>query len=312
MTPAESNITSLSNNLSTSRTELWTVRVTTAALVTAPLAAIVGIAIWGLTPQWWDVSLGVVLYFLSIAGISLGFHRMLTHNSFVAKPWLRAMLVGAGCLSMEGAPIGWVALHRRHHQYSDRDGDPHSPHQFGAGAWGVTRGFLHAHVGWLFGGMETQVEKYAPDMLKDRVVQKVDAAWWIIGLSGMLALPAAVGLAFGGWSGALSCVLWAGIVRMGLVHHVTWSVNSICHLWGKRPFASRDESRNVAWLAIPSMGESFHNGHHAFPSSARHGLLPHQWDPSARIIRWMEIAGWVDNVKWMSANVLARRTLTPL
>lgn len=285
------------------------IKITTLFFVLAPLATVAAIAIWGLTPRWWDVALGLLLYFVAITGVSLGYHRMLTHKSFVAAPWLKALLTIMGSTSLEGAPIGWVALHRRHHQLSDTEGDPHSPHTHGSGAWGVTKGFLHAHVGWLFKGENPQAEKYAPDLLKDPLIRKLESSWWVWAVLSVFLIPAVVGLIIDGWFGALLCVLWAGIIRMGLVHHITWSVNSVCHIWGKRPFESRDESRNVAWLAIPSMGESFHNGHHAFPSSARHGLEAHQWDASARLISWFERFGWVNNVKWMTREYIDKKRI---
>ena len=288
----------------------FTGKATTIALLIAPPAALITAAAIALHPTWRDVALGVLLYVIAMGGVTIGYHRLLTHRSFKAAPWLRAVLTMAGASSMEGVPIGWVAMHRRHHQNSDNPGDPHSPHTHGPGSLGVLRGFWHAHAGWLLAGETTQETRYAPDLVAEPLMRGVDRIWWVFPLLGIIVIPAAVGAAFGGWRGLLSGLLWAGVLRAGLVHHVSWSVNSVCHLWGKRPFESRDESRNVGWLAPFSLGESWHNTHHAFPTSARHGVDPGQWDASARFIALAERFGWASDVKWLDRATLEKRRRT--
>lgn len=283
------------------------VKITTLAFLLAPPAALLAAAVFALPPTWPALALAAVLYVVSMGGVTIGFHRLLTHRGFKASPWLRTALTIAGSTSLQGSPVGWVATHRKHHQLSDKPGDPHTPHGFGGGPRGVAKGFWHAHAGWLFDGENADVERYAPDMLKDPAVMRVERWWWAWAVAAMIVIPAAIGFALDGWIGAITFVLWAGVVRVGFAHHIAWSVNSIGHLWGKQPFISHDESRNVAWLAPLCLGESFHNAHHAYPASPRHGLLPHQWDASARLIRWFELAGWATDVKWFSAEQIAKK-----
>jgi stearoyl-CoA desaturase (delta-9 desaturase) len=198
-----------------------------------------------------------------------------------------------------------VANHRRHHMFSDGDGDPHSPNRHGAGAAAQLRGFVHAHVGWLFGGGTSPAERFAPDLLRDRDITVLSRLFPLFAVAS-LAIPFLLG-----WGlsrtlvGGLTALLWAGLVRMAVLHHVTWSVNSICHMFGRRPFATKDRSRNFAPLAIASMGESWHNLHHAFPSSARHGVGRGQLDSSAALIRVFERVGWASRVRWPTAERLA-------
>ena len=200
--------------------------------------------------------------------------------------------------------VDWVADHRKHHQFSDVDGDPHSPWEYGPGTRGLTRGFIHAHVGWLFTYSGTDTRKYAPDLIADRAIDRISRWWPAVAVISMV-IPTAIGFAVDGWSGALRAFFWVTLVRVALVHHMTWSINSVCHVWGARPFSTRDRSANVAWLAPVSGGESWHNYHHADPSSARHGVLPRQLDTSAILIRLMERAGLVTGVK--SADAGAHR-----
>lgn len=286
------------------------IKMTTLGFLVIPPVAIITVAAFTLTPSWPVLTLAGFLYVFSLAGVTIGFHRLLTHNGFKASPVLRYALTAAGSTSWQGSPTGWVAIHRKHHQFSDQEGDPHSPHvQTSSGMLGVAKGFWHAHAGWLFSEEQADIERYAPDVAKDRVVQSVEKTWWVYALLTLLVLPAALGFLLDGFIGAATAVLWAGIIRVGFAHHVTWSTNSICHLWGARPFRSRDESRNVAWLAPFSLGESFHNAHHAYPTSPRHGLLPGQWDPSAQMIRMFERAGWATSVKWMSPEQIEKKKI---
>jgi stearoyl-CoA desaturase (delta-9 desaturase) len=203
---------------------------------------------------------------------------------------------------MEGSLIGWVANHRKHHAFSDRAGDPHSPHDERAGFAAPIRGFFHAHIGWLFHANATSAERYAPDLVNDADVAIISRLFPLFAVFS-LAAPFFLGWAWTGTiGGALTALLWAGAARMMLLHHVTWSVNSICHMFGKQPATERDRSRNFAPLGVLSFGEAWHNFHHAHPRSARHGALPHQIDPSAAVIRVFERAGWATNVHWPTSK----------
>jgi stearoyl-CoA desaturase (Delta-9 desaturase) len=277
--------------------------------VAVPLVALV-IAIpvaWGWGLGWTDLALLVVFYLISGFGITVGFHRYFTHGSFKAKRPLRVGLAMAGSLAIEGPVIRWVADHRKHHAFSDREGDPHSPWRYGDSFWALAKGLGYAHVGWLFDVEQTNQAKYAPDLLHDPDIVRVSRAFpWLVTFS--LAAPAVLGgLLTWSWQGAVTAFFWAGIVRVGLLHHVTWSINSLCHVYGAKPFVTRDKSGNLTWLAVPSLGESWHNLHHADPTAARHGVLPGQVDPSAVLIRGFEKAGWASDVRWPTAERLAAR-----
>jgi stearoyl-CoA desaturase (Delta-9 desaturase) len=274
-------------------------RMMTALFIVVPLLALA----YGVV-RWWghgigtrDVILAAAFYVVVGHGVTIGFHRLLTHRSFAATRPLKIALSILGSMAFEGGPVGWVADHRRHHALSDRPGDPHSPHGHGPGLGGQIRGLWHAHVGWLLNHTPTSWRRYAGDLLKDRdlvVVNRLFPLWCVASL----ALPFGVGWLFGGVAGGLTGLLWAGGVRIFLLHHVTWSINSICHTVGRRPFATKDKSTNVRALALVSFGESWHNGHHAFPRSARHGILRHQCDSSARLIGIFERLGWAQEVHW--------------
>jgi stearoyl-CoA desaturase (delta-9 desaturase) len=214
-------------------------------------------------------------------------------------------------MAVEGPVIRWVADHRRHHAFSDQDGDPHSPWRYGRTTPALLKGLLHAHVGWLFDVEQTDQRRFAPDLLRDRAivfVHKYFAAW----TASSLILPALLGGLWGwSWEAALEAFFWAGLVRIALLHHVTWSINSICHTFGKRPFKSRDRSANVWPLAIVSMGESWHNLHHSEPTCARHGVLRGQVDSSARVIQAFEKLGWATDVRWPDPERIAARLIVP-
>lgn len=245
-----------------------------------------------------DAAIGVTLYIFTGFGISIGFHRLLTHRSFKAKQVLKVLCAIAGSMALEGSVITWVAIHRRHHMHGDQAGDPHSPLRFGTGTIGILKGFLWAHVGWLFAAESTDTTRFAPDLHRDRGIVIVDRLFPLIGLTSLI-LPFILGWAISGTLiGALSALFWAGVVRMAVLHHVTWSINSVCHLWGRRPFVTSDRSTNVSALALLSFGESWHNFHHAAPSSARHGVLPHEHDLSAWLISRFERLGWATKVRW--------------
>ncbi|MCR6482554.1 acyl-CoA desaturase [Amycolatopsis sp. OK19-0408] len=260
---------------------------------------------WGWGVSWVDLAIGGAFFVVSTLGITIGYHRYFTHGAFRAKRALRIALAIAGGLAAQGPVIGWVADHRRHHAFSDRDGDPHSPWLFGTSAVALARGFWHAHMGWLFGRDKTNIDRFAPDLAGDRDMRVVDRLFPLWVVLSLLLPPLLGGLITLSWWGALTAFLWAGLARISFQHHVTWSVNSICHMIGERPFASRDRSANFWPLAILSMGESWHNTHHADPTSARHGVLRGQIDVSARVIWAFEKLGWAWNVRWPTAKRLA-------
>jgi stearoyl-CoA desaturase (Delta-9 desaturase) len=275
------------------------------------LAAVVP-AVWGWGLSWTDVTLTVVFYFLACLGITVGYHRYFTHGSFKAHRALRIALAIAGSVAIQGPVVQWVADHRRHHAFSDRAGDPHSPWRYGDDLRALSKGMFHAHVGWLFDRRQTNPERYAPDLLKDaalRRTSKLFVLWAGIGIF----LPALIGgLVTSSWTGAWTAFFWAGLVRVALLHHVTWSINSICHTIGSRPFAARDRSTNFWPLAILSAGESWHNLHHADPTCARHGVLRGQIDISARTIWIFEKLGWARDVKWPDPVRLAAKRRVPV
>jgi stearoyl-CoA desaturase (Delta-9 desaturase) len=268
--------------------------------VVVPLLALVAAipVAWGWGLGWHDIVIALVFYVIAGLGISMGFHRHFTHSSFKASKPLRLALAIAGSMAIEGPVLVWVADHRRHHKYSDKEGDPHSPWRFGSDWRALTKGFFYAHVGWLFDPARTSQEKFCPDLLADRPIRRVSGLFPLWAAISLLA-PALIG---GLWSmsltGALTAFFWATLVRICLLHHVTWSINSVCHTFGNEDFDVRDKSRNVAWLAIPSFGESWHNLHHADPTCARHGALAGQIDIAARVIWWAEKLGWAWDVRW--------------
>ncbi|MGW4397912.1 acyl-CoA desaturase [Amycolatopsis nivea] len=274
-----------------------------------PFAALIAAVplVWGWGIGWTDLILATVFYVLATLGVTVGYHRYFTHGAFKAGRPLRIALAIAGSMAVQGSVIFWVASHRRHHAFSDREGDPHSPWLFGTSPAALLRGFWHAHMGWMFQREVTNADRFAPDLVGDRDLRLVNRFFWLwITLS--LALPAALGWAFSGtWQGALTAFFWAGLVRIAFLHHVTWSVNSVCHLIGDRPFASRDRAANFWPLALLSMGESWHNSHHADPTCARHGVLRGQVDVSARVIWAFERLGWATDVRWPRAERLAAR-----
>ncbi|MGZ4749854.1 MAG: acyl-CoA desaturase [Oryzihumus sp.] len=271
-----------------------------ALLAAAPVA-------WGWGLGWHDIVIALVMYAVAGHGITVGFHRHFTHGSFKANRGLKIALAVAGSLAIEGPVVRWVADHRRHHAFSDREGDPHSPWRYGETVPALAKGLWWAHTGWLFDVEQTPRSKYAPDLMADEDLQRVDRAFpWLVALS-MLLPPLVGGLWSMSWQGALTAFFWASLVRVALLHHVTWSINSICHAMGERPFKSRDRSGNVWWLAVLSMGESWHNLHHADPTCARHGVEPGQVDSSARVIWAFEKLGWARDVRWPVAKRLDAR-----
>ncbi len=268
------------------------------AAVILPFVGLVAsfVFFWGWGLSWVELVLLAGMYLLSGLGITVGYHRLFTHHSFETYPFVKCILGVLGGMAVQGPLIMWVAFHRRHHQYSDQTGDPHSPHHHGKGLLGVLRGLWHAHVGWMFSG-GPNLSHYVKDLQQCatiRAINRLFPVWAILGL----IIPAALGYLFwNGWFGALLGLIWGGAVRIFFVHHVTWSVNSICHLWGRRPFPVRDESRNNLLVGILSLGEGWHNNHHAFPTSARHGFRWWDIDLSYYVIRMLVLLRLAWNVK---------------
>ena len=284
-------------------------QVTLAIFLVLPLLALIA-AIpvawgWGLSIQ--DVVIFAAMYIWTGLGVTVGFHRYLTHRAFRASRPVHLLLTVAGSMSLEASPIQWVADHRRHHRFSDREGDPHSPWRYGTGTWAVTKGFFYSHVGWLFDWEKTSEDQYTPELVKDPVASWVSRYYVLMVALSLLIPPLVGGLWSWSWEGALAAFFWASLVRICLLHHVTFCINSVCHITGRKPFKTRDRSTNVWWLAIPSFGESWHNFHHAEPKSARHGVRRFEIDLSAAVIRMMEKLRWVSDVRWPDAAQIARR-----
>lgn len=265
------------------------------------LAAAIAL-LWAVAFHWSYAALLGVMTIVTGLGITVGYHRLCTHKSFSTPAAMRYLFAAAGSMAVQGPVIRWCAEHRRHHQHSDTALDPHSPHvgpdgSWGEGLWATVRGAFHAHVGWLFGPRSKALGKYTVDLRQDRALVLADRqflAWVLIGL----AAPAVLGAAITGtWMGLLLGFLWGGLVRVLLVHHVTWSVNSICHFWGTQPFDTHDESRNNMLVGVLAMGEGWHNNHHAFPASARHGLRWWEFDPSYLLIRLLALVGLASRVR---------------
>ncbi len=272
------------------------------------IAAIAGL--WMVGWMGW-LYLGMLIggWIMTGLGITIGFHRLLTHRSFDTYNWVRAFWMAMGALSVEGSPLIWCAVHRRHHALSDQEGDPHSPHLHGDGFWNSIKGFCYAQVGWLFTGYWTspELKRYVPDLLASPLLVKVDRMYymWVIA---SLAIPAAIGgLVEMSWQGALLGLIWGGLVRIFVTHHITWSINSVCHIFGSRTYESADQSTNNVICGILGLGEGWHNNHHTFPTSARHGLAWWQFDLSWIIIRTMEVCGLAWNVRTPSQQAMEKR-----
>jgi stearoyl-CoA desaturase (Delta-9 desaturase) len=285
--------------------------------VALPPAALVAaiILLWHRAIGPMQLAIMVPLYLLSGFGITLGFHRLFTHRAFETSRAFRAIVAVLGSMAVEGSVITWVADHRKHHVYTDVEGDPHSPHLSGPGFIGAVKGLWHAHVGWLFETVgQAERERFAPDLVKDRMMRVIDRLfflWVVLGL----AIPFGLGWWIGGGLGAaLTALLWGGLVRVFLLHHVTWSINSVCHFVGRRRFDVGDESRNVFWLAPFSMGESWHHNHHAFPTSAFHGLKLGERlaDPTGWLIAALEKLGLVWNVVRISPERQVAKLAQPV
>lgn len=291
-------------------------RIAMTAAVTLPLLGclIAALLLWQQGWMGW-LHVGLLLggWALTTLGITIGFHRLLSHRAFQTYGWIRAFWTLLGAMSVEGSPLIWCAVHRLHHQQSDQAGDPHSPHLHGSGFWNALRGLWFAHTGWLFTGYwsRPQLERFVPDLLADRLLTSVDRLYYVWVLFS-LTLPAALGgLCSQSWQGAWLGLLWGGLVRIFLTHHITWSINSICHVWGRREFASADHSCNNWLCGLLAFGEGWHNNHHAFPNSARQGLAWWQFDASWLVIRTLQACrlAWkvrLPKPEWLAAKRLPR------
>jgi stearoyl-CoA desaturase (delta-9 desaturase) len=256
------------------------------------------VLLWDSAVGWSDLAILAFMYLVTALGITVGYHRLLTHRAFDAPPAVKYALAGIGQMAVQGPVIDWVADHRKHHAHTDDEGDPHSPHAGqGAGVRGALRGLYHAHVGWLFSEQgRARPDKYARDLYEDAGMRRIHRNFQWIVLATFL-IPFGLGFALTqSLHGALTALLWGGLVRVSMLHHVTWSINSVCHFFGSRRFATDDHSTNVFWLALPSFGESWHHNHHAFPRSAFHGLRPWEIDPSALVVRALRRLGLAWNV----------------
>ena len=273
--------------------------ITNVLAIVLPFAALIAAITlaWGWGFTWTHLALLAGMYLLSAIGITVGYHRLFTHKSFETYRPVKLVLALLGSMAVEGPLLKWVAIHRRHHQHSDSEDDPHSPHGHGDGVWGTLKGLWWAHVGWIFEPDVPGLYRYVADLYPDKLLRRISVLFplWV---AVSLLIPTVLGgLITWSWTGAFLGFIWGGLARVFLVHHVTWSINSVCHLWGTRPFRSHDESRNNAIFGVIGLGEGWHNNHHAFPTSARHGLRWWKFDASYLIIRGLELCGLAWKVK---------------
>jgi stearoyl-CoA desaturase (delta-9 desaturase) len=284
-------------------------------VVTVVPLGLLGVGVWlawGGVLHWQDLVVLAVSYLLTGVGITVGYHRLFTHRSFKTGPAIRAAFAVLGSAAVEGPVTEWVSTHRKHHRFSDRSGDPHSPHaDHGAGWRGALRGLFHAHVGWMFRGVDrANPERYAKDLLADPAISAINRTfplWVLVGL----AFPFGLGVALtGSLFGGLTGLLWGGAVRILFLHHATFSINSLCHFFGRRRFTTGDQSRNLAWLALPTFGEAWHNNHHAFPTSAHHGLTRWQLDPGGWLIDALQRLGLAWDVVRIAPNTQRNKLAT--
>ncbi len=291
-------------------------RAITLTVILLPIVGLIAAIVhaWGWGVGWTEVLLMLGMYIATGLGITVGFHRLFTHKSFTTGPVVTAVFGILGSMAFEGPLLRWVAFHRCHHQHSDKESDPHSPHHHGEGVRAVIKGFVNAHLGWMLNRSphEENLSRYIKDFESNRLVTWISNAFPLWSLLS-LVLPAVIGgLIDMSWTGALLGFLWGGLVRILVVHHITWSVNSVCHLWGTRPFESHDESRNNPIVGVLAFGEGWHNNHHAFPTSARHGLAWWQFDASYLVIRTLALVGLAKEIRVPSAErINSRRRRRP-
>jgi stearoyl-CoA desaturase (delta-9 desaturase) len=285
-------------------------QLTLGLFIAVPFVAVLAAVplLWNRWLSWHDVVIAAVMYVVTGHGITVGFHRHFTHRAFKAARWFRMVLAVTGSMAIQGPLTRWVADHRKHHRFSDRDGDPHSPWRYGTSFAALVKGFFYSHLGWMFDIEQTSEQRYAPDLVGDRSLRRISRlfpAWVVVS---MLLPPLVGGLWSWSWMGAITAFFWGSLVRVSILHHVTFSINSVCHISGRRSFDTGDLSGNVWWLALPSLGESWHNFHHAQQTSARHGVLRGQLDTSAMVIRLLERVRIVSSVRWPD-RVAARASI---
>jgi len=285
------------------------VRIGNLLAVTIPFAGVIAaiVLLWGVAFNWIYLAILFGMYLASAVGITVGYHRLFTHSSFKTPRVVAAILAALGSMAVEGPVLQWVAVHRSHHQHSDCESDPHSPHTHGDTFWGMVCGMWHAHMGWLFRINTRDLAKYSRDLRRDPLIRRMSKLFPLWVFLGLL-IPAVLGGLFTlSWMGVLLGFIWGGLVRIFLVHHVTWSVNSVCHIWGSHPFNCHDESRNNAIFGVLALGEGWHNNHHADPRSAAQG---HRWfeiDLTFRMLRLFARFGWVWDIVLPNTSLLERK-----
>lgn len=291
-------------------TPVWIANFLTVVLPLLGLIAAI-ILLWGRGLDWLHLGLLIGMYCVTTVGITVGFHRLFTHRAFETVRPIKFMLAVFGSMAVQGPVLQWVATHRKHHQYSDHEDDPHSPHLHGHGMRGLFAGLWHSHMGWLFCPDSPDLLRYAGDLAQDGMIRKINSMFTLWVTIGLL-LPGAIGgLVTQSWTGALLGFIWGGLARVFLVHHITWSINSVCHLWGTRPFRSKDHSKNNLIFGVLAWGEGWHNNHHAFPTSARHGLRWWEIDLSYLVIRLLALLRLAWDVRVPSAQTIAAKQTNP-
>lgn len=266
------------------------------------VAAVAGL--WQKAIDPLDLGLLVGMYFLTAIGIEIGYHRYFSHRSFKATTAVSVTLAILGAMAAQGPVVYWVGLHRRHHEYSDQPNDPHSPNLHGDGLIGRLQGLWHSHIGWMFNHEIPNPIHYAPELIKDQVLSRVNKLYPVWLLLGLLIPTIVGGVLRSSWMGAWYGFLWGGLVRILIGENIIWTINSVVHVYGSRPFNNRDQSRNNIWLMIPTIGGSWHNNHHAFPNSAITGFKWWQLDIGGWIIRTLEFTRLVWDVKVPTARMI--------
>jgi stearoyl-CoA desaturase (delta-9 desaturase) len=285
------------------------VRLVNVTVIVTPFAGLLLaiVLLWGWGFSWVHLGLLVGMYLATGFGVTVGYHRLFTHRAFDTNRAMRLALAILGSMAFEGPLLKWVAHHRKHHQHSDQDEDPHSPHLHGQGLRGMIRGLWHAHIGWIFIPDAPNLQRYIRDLSRDRMLRAISSTFSIWAAIGLILPTVLGGLLTLSWSGALLGFIWGGLARIFFIHHITWSINSVCHMWGSRPFRSHDQSRNNIFFGFLGLGEGWHNNHHAFPTSARHGLFWWQLDASWLVIRLMGMTGLAWNLRQPAPHAMAMK-----
>jgi stearoyl-CoA desaturase (delta-9 desaturase) len=285
------------------------VRLVTFVGITTPLVGLIAtpVFLWGWGFSWVDLGSLLGMMFLTSLGITIGFHRLFTHAAFETYMFVKVIFAVLGSMAVQGSMLKWVAIHRRHHQYSDTVTDPHSPHHHGSGVLGMLRGAWHAHIGWFFKHDPSDLTRYVQDLAKSPTLRLTSALFPLWILLGLVIPGVLGGVISQSWGGVWTALIWGGLVRIFVVHHITWSINSACHLWGLRPFRSSDQSRDNVVFGVLAMGEGWHASHHAFPTSARHGLRWWQLDLSYWVIRTMQLFHLAWDVQLPTEQAQARK-----